>query len=135
MDARSEATLKGVHPDLAKVIRQASLTSKQPFVVICGLRTEAAEAHNCEAGASETMHSRHLPDKQGLACAVDVMAIYSAQSGRGAGLADWAAQDYQPIAAAVLLASHDLKVPVEWGGDWKTLKDWGHFQLPWAVYP
>ena len=24
----------------------------------------------------------------------------------------------------------DLGVPLEWGGDWKTLKDGPHFQLP-----
>ena len=23
----------------------------------------------------------------------------------------------------------------EWGGDWKTFKDWGHVQLPWSTHP
>ncbi|HCB7677349.1 TPA: M15 family metallopeptidase, partial [Escherichia coli] len=26
-------------------------------------------------------------------------------------------------------------IPVEWGGDWKTLKDGPHFQLPHGAYP
>jgi len=28
-----------------------------------------------------------------------------------------------------------VKVPIEWGGDWKTFKDGPHFQLPHAKYP
>ncbi|WP_049613866.1 M15 family metallopeptidase, partial [Yersinia pekkanenii] len=29
----------------------------------------------------------------------------------------------------------DVGVPIEWGGDWKTLKDGPHFQLPHKEYP
>lgn len=128
MDARSEKNLVGVHPDLAKVIRSASLVCVQKFIVIDGLRTPTEEAAEVAKGASQTQHSRHLPNAHGLACAVDVMALKE-------GLADWAALDYQPIAAAILQQSALMEVPVEWGGNWTTLKDWGHFQLPWAVYP
>ncbi|EEN5912996.1 M15 family peptidase, partial [Salmonella enterica] len=46
---------------------------------------------------------------------------------------DWSL--YEQIAAAFKQASASLGVPVEWGGDWKTLKDGAHFQLPWATYP
>jgi peptidoglycan LD-endopeptidase CwlK len=129
MDARSEKNLEHVHPDLAKVVRRAWLKCTPSFVVICGLRTVAEEAHNCAAGTSQTMHSRHLPNEQGLACAVDVMALTPNDA------ADWAPAAYQPIAAAMLEAGHTFGVPIEWGGNWHTLKDWGHFQLPWAVYP
>lgn len=128
MDTRSETSLTGVHPDLVRVVRSASLVSKQPFMVIHGLRTVAEEAQNVAKGASETMHSRHLPNKEGFACAVDLMAVTD-------DLPDWKARDYQPIAAAMFAAAHSESVLIEWGGDWKTLKDWGHFQLPWRVYP
>ena len=128
MDQRSEAALAHVHPDLCRVMRRAYGSTKQPFIIIHGIRTVAEEAANVAKGASQTMHSRHLPNKQGFACAVDVMAVKN-------GKADWDAYDYQPIAAAVLQAAHDENVVIEWGGNWKTLKDWGHFQLPWAAYP
>ena len=51
------------------------------------------------------------------------------------GHISWNPLLYQPIAHAMKAAAAALGVPIEWGGDWKTLKDWGHFQLPWAQYP
>ena len=128
MDTRSETSLYKVHPDLCRVVRRAADITKQPFVVIHGLRTLAQEQQAVASGHSETMHSRHLPNKQGYACAVDVMAMK-------AGAADWNPADYQPIAAAFLSAAHELNILIEWGGNWTTLQDWGHFQLPWAIYP
>lgn len=126
MDARSEANLAHVEPDLCKVIRLAA--DSIDFIVICGLRTVDEEHEAVDTGHSETMHSRHLPDSKGLAAAVDVMAMPG-------GHASWDSKDYEPIAAAVMEAANTLHTPVEWGGDWTTLKDWGHFQLPWAQYP
>lgn len=128
MDGRSEANLAKVHPDLCRIVRRAAQISTQRFIVIHGIRTPEEEAANVAKGASQTMHSRHLPNKDGVACAVDVMATIN-------NAADWAAKDYQPIAAAMLSAAHELGLLVSWGGDWKTLKDWGHFELPWAAYP
>lgn len=128
MDPRSEANLVQVHPDLCRIVRLAAQTCASRFIVIHGIRTAAEEAANVAKGASQTMHSRHLPNKDGVACAIDVMAMINSA-------ADWAAKDYQPIAAAMLSAAHELGLTVEWGGNWVTLKDWGHFQLPWATYP
>lgn len=128
MDARSESNLVKVHPDLCAIVRAAAVISTQPFIVIHGIRTVAEEAVNCAAGASETMHSRHLPNKDGVACAIDVMAT------KGAA-ADWTAADYAPINDAMQKAAAALGLTVEWGGDWKSLADFGHFQLPWATYP
>ena len=126
MDARSEANLAQVHPDLARVIRQAA--ESQPFVVICGLRTPEAEAANVADGASQTLHSRHLANARGLACAVDVAALDD-------GHISWEPALYARVWNAVRQAGESLGVPVQWGGAWETLKDWGHFQLPWSLYP
>jgi peptidoglycan L-alanyl-D-glutamate endopeptidase CwlK len=126
VDPRSEANLAGVHPDLAKVIRATS--QAQAFIVIHGLRTDAEEAANVARGVSQTMHSRHLPNADGVACAVDVMAMSQ-------GHCDWSAPPYRMIWIEVQRAAQAAGVPLEWGGDWKTLKDLGHFQLPWAQYP
>jgi len=32
-------------------------------------------------------------------------------------------------------APRRLRVPIEWGGDWRSFKDGPHWQLPWAEYP
>lgn len=128
LDARTTANLVGVHPDLIKVVTLAYGQSPESFEVIAGLRTVGAEAANVADGASETMHSRHLPNSKGLACAVDVGALLN-------GCISWNVPLYQTIATAMKAAAAELGIPLEWGGDWKTLKDWGHFQLPWAAYP
>ncbi|HLK25025.1 MAG TPA: M15 family metallopeptidase [Caulobacteraceae bacterium] len=128
LDPRSQASLAAVHPDLVKVVTRAHAASPQPFEVIQGLRTLADEKANVAKGASQTLHSRHLPNADGLACAVDVAAVDQ-------GHISWNPLLYQPIAQAMKAAAAALQIPLEWGGDWKTLKDWGHFQLPWAAYP
>lgn len=126
MDPRSEASMAHVHPDLVGVIRLAA--THVPFIVIHGLRSAAEEAADVARGASQTMHSRHLANKQGFACAVDVAALDH-------GHITWDAPAYSTIWAAVQAAAAIRKIPVEWGGSWTTLKDLGHFQLPWAQYP
>lgn len=138
MDALSETFLLHVHPDLARVMRAASQGT--PFRIVYGIRTLAAEAEAVRTGHSHTMHSRHLPNAAGVSCAVDVVHLDD-------GRVDWAAghegKIFGAIAVNVLIAARECKVPVEWGGSWDqtadpshaTWHDWGHFQLPWAVYP
>jgi peptidoglycan L-alanyl-D-glutamate endopeptidase CwlK len=139
MDPRSEGLLAHVHPDLCKVIRAAA-QNPQPFLVVYGIRTLAAEQQAVATGHSTTMHSRHLPqaayatddDPDGLSCAVDVAALVNGQPNFAPG---HEAQVFGEIAAQVKAAAAVLGIPVEWGGDWHSFKDWGHFQLPWAQYP
>lgn len=128
MDSRSEENLKGVHPDLVRVIRRAAILPTIPFIVIHGMRTVQEEAGMVAKGASQTIHSRHLPNEEGFACAVDVAAMVE-------GHVSWQQRFYEDIWAEVEQAANTLAVPVEWGGHWRTLKDWGHFQLPWQNYP
>lgn len=126
MDQRSETNLHGVHPDLVKIVKKAA--EKISFEVICGCRTLAAQKTAVATGHSQTLHSRHFPNKEGLACAVDVAALVD-------GHISWLPADYLPIYNAIEAAAAELKLHVEWGGNWKTIKDWGHFQLPWSLYP
>lgn len=116
-----------VHPDLVKVIVAAS-QGAQKFQVVQGLRTLAQEAEAVASGHSTTMHSRHLPNAEGLSCAVDVAALTNSHI-------DWNSARYPRINEQVQSAARSLGIPVEWGGLWKHLKDLGHFQLPWAQYP
>ena len=79
--------------------------------------------------ASTTMHSRHLPNKEGFACAIDFAAFV------GGSIVWDPISLYKTIAAAMKDAGKQLGVPIEWGGDWISFKDYGHIQLPWASYP
>jgi peptidoglycan L-alanyl-D-glutamate endopeptidase CwlK len=115
--------LAGVHPDLVKVVQRAAQITTQPFQVIEGLRTVQQEAVNVAKGASQTMHSRHLNG-----CAVDVAALLD-------GHIEWRPAFYTAINDAFEQASKELSIPITWGGSWKTLKDYGHFELSWTAYP
>lgn len=115
--------LKDVHPDLVKVVERAIEITPVDFTVLEGRRSIERQKALVAAGASQTMNSRHLTGH-----AVDLGAWVDSQL-------DWSWPLYPRIAAAVKIAANQLKIPIEWGGDWKTFKDGPHFQLPWKNYP
>jgi peptidoglycan L-alanyl-D-glutamate endopeptidase CwlK len=120
---RSEGNLNGIHPDLIKVARRALELSVVDFGVIEGLRTMERQRQLVREGASQTLKSRHL-----TGYAIDVAAYIGKDI-------SWDWKYYEQISSAFKKASSELKIPIEWGGDWKTLKDGPHFQLPFEAYP
>ena len=123
LSARSLSKLKGVHPDLVKVVHRAIELTPVDFGVTEGLRSVARQRQLVAAGASRTMKSRHLTGH-----AVDVVAYVG-------GKVAWDWPLYGRIAEAMKAAATELGVPIEWGGDWRSFKDGPHFQLPSAAYP
>jgi len=88
------------------------------FIVGEGLRTKERQAYLVEKGASKTMNSRHLTgDAVDLAPIVDNKVSW-----------DW--KHFHPLAEAVKQAAKEVKVEVEWGGEWKSFPDAPHWQLP-----
>lgn len=139
LSVRDITRLKGVHPDLVKVIHAAAARSGQLFVVTEGVRTLAKQKEYVAAGSSNTMRSRHLPESNAcrMACAVD-LAIWEDRDADKVVDADeisWKFPLYQALAQVVKEAAASEGVPIEWGGDWKSPKDGPHFQLPWSAYP
>ncbi len=130
MDPRSEDKLQQVHPDLARVVRAAAASGLLPFdlIVTEGARTLERQRALFMAGASKTMKSRHLPNAEGVSCAVDLAAVVD-------GKVSWAWPLYNQIAAVMKDVAGREGVPLEWGGDWISFRDGPHFQLPWALYP
>lgn len=120
--------LKGVHPDLVKVVTRAIQLSTVDFTVLEGVRTPERQKTLVESGASQTLNSRHISGADGLGKAVDLGAWVDDQ-------VDWSWPLYSKIAAAMKEAARQVNVPIEWGGDWKTFKDGPHFQLPKKEYP
>ena len=57
---RSLGNLKGIHPDLRRVIDRALQQSPYDFIVIEGLRTMQRQRELVANGDSTTMNSRHL---------------------------------------------------------------------------
>ena len=63
----SLAKLKGVHPDLVRVVLRCADDWKDAetgFIVTCGLRTLAEQKVLVAKGASKTLRSRHLTGLQ-----------------------------------------------------------------------
>jgi peptidoglycan L-alanyl-D-glutamate endopeptidase CwlK len=120
---RSRQRLKGVHPDLVKVDERAIEISTIDFTVHEGLRTPERQKTLLEAGASQTLNSRHITGH-----AVDL----------GAWVGDevrWDWPLYHKIAAAMKEAAKQEGVSIVWGGDWRTFKDGPHFELDRKAYP
>ena len=128
--------LKGVHPDLVRVVERAAELMPEgnlSFRVTEGLRSKERQAELVAAGASQTMNSRHLTGH-----AVDLAAEVN-------GDVRWAVprpstwkKEYWPLydklGWLMKKAAGEVGVPIEWGGDWK-MRDGPHFQLPWKRYP
>lgn len=131
--------LVGVHPALVKVIHAAAARSKQPFVVTEGERADARQAELFKAGKSKTMKSRHLRSSNACkqACAVDLAIWDDRDADRVVDVDElsWKFPQYKDLADVVKEVAAELGVEIEWGGDWKTLVDGPHFQLPWGAYP
>lgn len=123
LGARSLDRLKGVHPDLIRVVKLAITLTPVDFTVLEGLRTAARQKQLFAAGATKTMNSRHLTGH-----AVDLAPFV-------AGSVRWDWPLYHKLAAAVKQAAKLENVPITWGGDWRTFKDGPHWELPWAQYP
>jgi peptidoglycan L-alanyl-D-glutamate endopeptidase CwlK len=119
---RSRDRLLGVHPDLVRIVNRAIELTEIDFTVIEGLRSADRQKQLLVEGATTTLKSRHLTGH-----AVDLGAYVD-------GKISWDWRYYEMIAAAMKAAADELKLPVEWGGDWKSFKDGPHFQLPWSTY-
>jgi len=123
LDDRSERNLKGVHKDLDRVVRRAWELADGEFIVIEGLRTKERQAELVKKGASRTMNSRHITGH-----AVDVVATVT-------GDIRWDFPLYTKLSKHFKQAAAELKIPIVWGGDWRTFKDGPHYELDRSKYP
>lgn len=120
---RSLLRLRGIHPDLRKVMDEAIKITAQDFTILEGKRTIERQRQLLKAGATRTLRSRHLTGH-----AVDVGVLVKGQ-------VRWDWPLYENIAKTIKMAAKRVGVNIEWGGDWRTFKDGPHFQLPWEDYP
>lgn len=132
----SEKRLRGVHPDLVRVVRRLAkdwADAEMTWIITCGIRTVAEQRVLLAKGASRTMNSRHIPAANGYGHAVDFAVLLKVGK---TSVPRWDWPLYVKLAKAVKAAARAEKVPLEWGGDWTgNFKDGPHFQLPWKEYP
>lgn len=147
---KSLKELERVHPDLVAVVKRAIQLTVQDFAVHDGIRSVEEQKKLVEAGASQTLDSRHVTGH-----AVDLVPFIN-------GKLRWEWGPIYRIADAVRLAARELGIPIRWGGAWdvaftdsteptedlvadysarrrkagkKAFLDGPHFELPKARYP
>lgn len=125
---RSKDKMKGVHPDLVKVMEEAIRTSPIDFAIIQGVRTQEEQDALYAQGRTKpgpvvtwTRNSKHIPQKDGYGHAIDFAAFID-------GKISWDEKHYPPIIKTILNAANELGVKVISGSQWKT-PDFPHIEL------
>lgn len=126
---RDRARMVGVHPDLVAVVEKAAELTSGRFMIVEGLRSVAKQRAYVARGASKTMNSRHLKGKDGLGHAVDIGVL----TPTGKYEQSW--PPYTVMAKSFKQAAKLLKIPIVWGGDWKSFRDGPHYELDRKKYP
>jgi len=122
LNERSLKALVGVHPDLVAVAKRAAELMPGGFILTEGLRTKERQRELFAKGLSKTMNSRHL-----VGLAVDFAPLIDNE-------VTWKWAACQRVAKVFKQSAAELKIPIVWGGDWKTFKDGVHVELSRAVY-
>ncbi len=131
---KSEERLKTLHPDMARVVRRALGFQVMDFTVLETLRDHARQELMVKNGASKTMDSRHLANRNGLAEAADLLPYpYNVN-----GIDVWQDKQRFAVLAGLMYAAAAIEnVEIRWGGDWdfdgnnadSTFHDMPHFEL------
>lgn len=133
---RSLDNMKGLHPDLIRVLNRALQTSPHMLVVTEGLRTLERQRELLRIGATKTLKSRHLKQADGYGHAIDFYALVDINSDGKVSFEEMSnVRLMLPIAEAIKAAAKEEKVAVTYGGDWRKFRDYPHFELDRAVYP
>lgn len=105
---KSLANLKGVKPELVKVITRALEISPVDFGVREGLRTVEQQRENVRKGVSQTMNSKHITG--------DAVDLYPSVLPEG-----WQRNPkvWLPVMTAVKQAGDELGVKLRFGINWK----------------
>lgn len=106
LSKRSLSRLEGVDDAMRAVTELAIQYTTVDYGVTCGLRTVEEQRELVEAGASQTMNSRHIAGQ-----AVDVVAYIGPRI-------SWELNLYDNIADAFKLAAQELGTGIRWGAAW-----------------
>ena len=130
--------LEGVHKDLVKVMKLAITNSPYDFKITNGVRTSAEQyalycqgrtvlkdkkgnklviVTNCDG---ITKKSNHQARADGFGYAIDI-AIINHNNPKEITI-------YTKVANHILKIAKEQGVNLEWGGNWKSFKDYPHFE-------
>jgi peptidoglycan L-alanyl-D-glutamate endopeptidase CwlK len=121
---RSIDNLKGVHPLLVKLMHACIQDPPVDFTITEGVRTATRQMELYQTGRSKCdgVHkkSNHQKKADGYGYAVDLYPLPI---------------QYKDMKPYILLSKHikdkakELGIKISYGGDWKTFKDYPHYEL------
>ena len=134
---RSLDNLKGVHPNLVKVIAEGIKTSPVDFTITEGLRTTKEQQQLYAQGRTTRgivvtyrdgvkRKSNHQAKEDGYGHAIDLYPFFEGSV---------QVHHKDTIKKLKIIATHlksiakNLGINITWGGDWKTPYDPPHFEL------
>ncbi len=130
---RSRNNLKGIHPELVRLMEEAIKESPVDFTITNGVRTVEEQQALYAQGRTKPGHivtncdgirkkSNHQLKADGYGYAVD---LYPYVNGR---VQVNNVEGLKRIASHIKETALTLGIKIEWGGDWK-MKDYPHFEL------
>jgi len=144
---RSQAAMRGVHPDLIGVIKRAAsiATPSQDFTVLEGVRTREKMCENWGKGRTAAECTAHgvaasyaRPNEKKVTWLANPFnsnhAVKSDGYGHAVDLAPWPidwndAARFNDLARIVLASALEERVKIVWGGMWHSSPDLPHFEL------
>jgi peptidoglycan LD-endopeptidase CwlK len=137
---RSLQRLYGVDVSLVRVVKRAIEITSQDFMVTEGLRTYEQCCINYGKGRTALQCSvKGVPAKYAQPNLSKVTWLnnpFASKHATGKAIdlvpypVDWNdLKKFHMIAVAMKQAATELKVKIVWGGDWKSSKDYPHFEV------
>lgn len=121
---RSLNNLKGIHPKMVKLMSEAIKDTPIDFVITEGVRTAARQNELFKKGKSQRdgikKKSEHQIKSDGFGYAVDLYPL------------PMQFKDMKPyiiISQHIKAKAEKLGIKIVYGGDWKTFKDYPHYEL------
>ncbi|MBR8702239.1 MULTISPECIES: M15 family metallopeptidase [unclassified Fusobacterium] len=128
---KSKSNLIGLHPQLVAFAEELLSISPYYFIITAGVRTaeeqnklyqqgrtnQGKKVTNCDGYKYKSNHQVH---DDGLGYAFDIAIVVGNKL-------NWSPAKYMEVAktARGIMSKYNI----EWGGDWKSFKDYPHFQL------
>lgn len=131
---RSLNNLKGIHPQLVSVMKEAIKNTPVDFTITDGVRTVAEQQALYAKGRTASGRivtnadgirnkSNHQAKADGYGYAVDLYPYYNGTVHVNDDIR------LREIAKHILKVAKGMGIKVDWGGNWKNFKDYPHFEL------
>lgn len=134
---RSLDNLKGVHPDLVRLMEESIKDTPVDFTIVEGVRSSKRQQELYAQGRTKpgvivtnvdgvNRKSNHQVKEDGYGYAVDV---YPYVDGRVRISESYVIPKLKQIATHIKTKAKKLGITVVWGGDWRSPYDPPHFEL------